>query len=469
MKLHSSVGADILSAIEFPYPVVPIVRHHHESWNGTGYPDGLSGADIPIGARILSVVDCFDALTSDRPYRPKLSDREAISILHERRGTMYDPLVVDAFVRVHQGIASSLAGQPRTSLTAMQTGLGGTSETTSHRLEEIAAGSEEMLTLFDLARGLSNHMSVAEMGDVIAQHLRRLVPFSLCVFYLYNVESDELVAAHATGDNSAAVTGLRIGLGKRLSGWVAANRRTIRNSDPVLDFGDAVRALSSRPRSSLSTPLLSDGVLLGVLSLYGNARDGFSDEHQRIVEVVAKQISTIVQSASALERATSGLLRDQSTELPNGERLQQLTRAGGDAELLSYPVAALVIRIAPKAGGAIGLGSSPQAVRPIVDAVRKTLRSGDLLFRSGEDELVALLVQTDPESSLTIADRVRDALQQVATLFSLAPEFGVSVVVSSLHHDVQSVDTFLKEFTAQRTESSVKDQRDLKPQAESVH
>ena len=67
MKLHASVGADILSAIDFPYPVVPIVRHHHENWNGTGYPDRLSGADIPIGARILSVVDCFDALTTRSP------------------------------------------------------------------------------------------------------------------------------------------------------------------------------------------------------------------------------------------------------------------------------------------------------------------------------------------------------------------------------------------------------------------
>src|SRR3954462_11650345 len=104
MKMHASVGADILSAIDFPYPVVPIVRHHHESWDGTGYPDGLRGSQIPIGARILSVVDCFDALTSDRPYRPRLSDLEAVDILMERRGTMYDPLVVDAFMNVYKDI-----------------------------------------------------------------------------------------------------------------------------------------------------------------------------------------------------------------------------------------------------------------------------------------------------------------------------------------------------------------------------
>jgi putative nucleotidyltransferase with HDIG domain len=104
MKLHAPIGAEILSAIEFPYPVVPIVRHHHENWDGTGYPDGISGADIPIGARILSVVDCFDALTSDRPYRRRMSDADSVAILLARRGTMYDPAIVDTFVRARHQI-----------------------------------------------------------------------------------------------------------------------------------------------------------------------------------------------------------------------------------------------------------------------------------------------------------------------------------------------------------------------------
>src|SRR2546426_4519323 len=95
MKLHASVGADILSSIEFPYPVVPIVRHHHENWDGSGYPDGLKATDIPLGARILAVVDCFDALTSDRPYRNRMDEETALGILRERRATMYDPVVVD--------------------------------------------------------------------------------------------------------------------------------------------------------------------------------------------------------------------------------------------------------------------------------------------------------------------------------------------------------------------------------------
>ena len=112
MKLHASIGADILSSIEFPYPVVPIVRHHHENWDGTGYPAGLSGIDIPIGARILSVVDCFDALTSDRPYRPRLSSEAATEILLDRRSNMYDPMVVDAFIRLQPVLVSQTENEP---------------------------------------------------------------------------------------------------------------------------------------------------------------------------------------------------------------------------------------------------------------------------------------------------------------------------------------------------------------------
>ena len=188
MKLHASVGADILSAIDFPYPVVPIVRHHHENWNGTGYPDGLVGSDIPVGARILSVVDCFDALTSDRPYRPRLSDKDSLKILTDRRGTMYDPLVVDTFLSVYAEITPpSPAVQPQFTLKTVTEASQGPRVLSgpAQRFEEIAASTEEMLTLFDLARRLTNQMSVQDAGDVIAKHLRRLIPCSLCIFFLY--------------------------------------------------------------------------------------------------------------------------------------------------------------------------------------------------------------------------------------------------------------------------------------------
>ncbi len=115
MKRHAPIGADILSVIGFPYAVAPIVRHHHENWDGTGYPDGLAGDRIPRGSRIIAVVDCFDALTSDRPCpRPHLDggSRNALQILSDRRGTMYDPQVVDTFFALHGHGMVTAYGQP---------------------------------------------------------------------------------------------------------------------------------------------------------------------------------------------------------------------------------------------------------------------------------------------------------------------------------------------------------------------
>ena len=135
---------------------MPIVRHHHENWDGTGYPDGLRGTAIPIGARILSVVDCFDALTSDRPYRPKLADDDAIGILRERRGIMYDPLVVDTFISVYREIAPrSMDGGSAAMALNEITGSSHHRQTlrTNPRLEEIAASAEEMLTLYRTRHG----------------------------------------------------------------------------------------------------------------------------------------------------------------------------------------------------------------------------------------------------------------------------------------------------------------------------
>jgi putative nucleotidyltransferase with HDIG domain len=409
MKLHASVGADILSAIDFPYPVVPIVRHHHESWDGTGYPDKLAGSEIPIGARILSVVDCFDALTSDRPYRPRLSDKEALRILQERRGTMYDPLVIDTFAKVHATIAPDTAVQPHPSplraITAAASPPAAFVESRVARFEEIAASSDEMLTLFDLARSLTASMGIQDGTELIAKHLRRLVPSSACVFYLYDEDADELVATHASGEHAAHIKGLRVPLGQRLSGWVAANRQTIRNSDPVLDLGESARAMSPRPRSCLSTPMVSGKTLVGVLSLYSSNKDAYSEDHQRIIEVVARQVSAAILEAQNAERVRTRSFKDESTGLPNLRHLIEFVEAqlADDERRHPFCLVTIEVELSPT-------GSANQATESVVSATRRTLRPADLLFRSGQNEFVALLLNTELKVATAISVRVNSAL-----------------------------------------------------------
>jgi putative nucleotidyltransferase with HDIG domain len=295
MKLHASVGADILSAIDFPYPVVPIVRHHHENWDGSGYPDKIAGSDIPIGARILSVVDCFDALTSDRPYRPRLPDREAIRILLERRGTMYDPLVVDTFIQLHPSLVAPSDGSdhPLIAITGAATPVAPSER--SQRLEDINASAGEVVALFGLAQALSSLTKVSDVGEITFAHLRRLVPHAYGILFVYLEASDELLAAHACGPSSSLLHGMRVQLGQRLTGWVAASRQTIRNSDPVLDLGEIAKKLTPRLRSCLSTPLTLSADLVGVVTIYSTDANFFSEEHERVLEVVARQIAPAVR------------------------------------------------------------------------------------------------------------------------------------------------------------------------------
>lgn len=427
MKVHASVGADILSAIDFPYPVVPIVRHHHENWNGTGYPDGLAGTEIPIGARILSVVDCFDALTSDRPYRPRLADKDALEILLSRRGSMYDPLIVDMFIALHDRIAlptpepqppfaaiNSISAAPRQS------------RIQAPSLEEISASSEEMLTLFELARSLSAPMELSDVCDLVAKHLRRLVPCVLCAFYAYDEGADELVVVHAVGEHSGLLSEMRLGLGQRLSGWVAANRQTIRNSDATLDLGEAWRSFPDRPRSCLSTPLINGTSLVGVLTLYATRQNAFSEEHQRIIEIVAVQVSKIVSTAIAQSTTRLLHLRDHVTGLPNLEQVLQAVGPGGLSDLAA-PTSLLLVAAADFSDFAKGRTDADvqRTVESLVRLTRQSLRAGDLLFRPQKDELCALLLQTDPDTSEAIAKRLKEAFIQFSAQSGL--RVGVSV------------------------------------------
>jgi putative nucleotidyltransferase with HDIG domain len=312
MKLHASVGADILCAIDFPYPVVPIVRHHHENWNGSGYPGGLSGTQIPIGARLLAVVDCFDALTSDRPYRLRLSDEDALRILLERRGSMYDPLIVDTFVKLHTSspLESVRKGPPSNVLDtiALATRPAPLQLRSTASLAEAAAPGAAMLPAYELASALSGPATFADTTDTISRHLSDLMPCSLCVFYWYDGAKDDLQAMFASGDGAVVVKGLRIALGQRLSGWVAANRQTIVNSDPALDFGDAARSMAPQLGSCLSTPLLLNDALVGVLSVYSTGRNAFREEHRNMIEILGRQLAPTFQRAIESEAT---ILSDQ--------------------------------------------------------------------------------------------------------------------------------------------------------------
>jgi putative nucleotidyltransferase with HDIG domain len=317
MKLHAPIGAAILSSIDFPYPVVPIVRHHHENWDGTGYPDGLKGADIPIGARILSVVDCFDALTSDRPYRPRMSDERALAILRERRGTMYDPAVIDVFVEAHGRIMpGETALHPAAKVVGSARARRREEHTDSRGREAAApkpAVADEVLGVSSLSRALAGRATTADVGALFWMMLKPMVPCTSMGLFVPDEATDTLVGCYAAGAHAGLIRGLTTTPGDGIVGWVAANRRLAFNAEPALDFGLNVLRLEPPLASSLAVPLLHEGTLLAVLSVYSDARKRFTDDHARLLELVEPQLAASLAAVTG-ERSERPATRRAGTE-----------------------------------------------------------------------------------------------------------------------------------------------------------
>ena len=264
MKRHASIGAEILSKVGFPYPVEPIVRHHHENWDGSGYPDGLSGDAIPLGARILSVVDCFDALTSDRPYRRGLSREEALDIVRSRRGTMYDPKVVDAFLKIYTELAVAQ--------------------------ERVGADLEPEVPSHGIPPGPSTSRSLPRLADILNRSIDSLPQDAVLVVYRRDPSADTLRAYWVSKGQQPWLSRLSIPIGESVTGWVGANQRAATNADPLSDFqnvGDRGRAF----QSCISTPIQADSQLVGVLTIYSSQPSAFTARSEAIAAALATDIA----------------------------------------------------------------------------------------------------------------------------------------------------------------------------------
>ena len=294
MKRHVDVGADILSAIDFPYPVIPIVRCHHENWDGSGYPRGVQGDDIPIGARILSVVDCYDALTSDRPYRRALDREAATAILLERRGTMYDPLVVDTFIRILPQIADDVPPPRRNEAALAQISQSAATTVPAPAPVEATPDTvvEQLGEIVSLTKVVNAGSSYADVLALASATVRRVVGRGTCAIYLVTPDGRMLTVEHAAGPLAEPLTGTSIEIGQKLSGWVAAHRRTIINSDAQLDLCDVLSG-DIGPHACLSTALCDGDTLAGVLTVYRESTKPFAPADAQAFELMAPHLARL--------------------------------------------------------------------------------------------------------------------------------------------------------------------------------
>jgi diguanylate cyclase (GGDEF)-like protein/putative nucleotidyltransferase with HDIG domain len=427
MKIHPVVGAEILECVGFPYPVVPIVRAHHEKWDGSGYPYGLKGEEIPIGARILAAVDCLDALASDRQYRRALPLSQAVAHVASLSGKSFDPQVVEVLQRRYQELDRLANSQPlgKSRLSKnLRIGRGiapaagfetsGPADESRNGdfLASIAAARQEVHLLFELTSDLGTSLSVDETLSAVADRLRRMIPYDAIVVYI--LREGRLIPEYVDGEDIRLFSSLEIPVGQGLSGWVAENRKPILNGNPSVEPGylnDPKRF--SLLRSALAVPLEGLTDTVGVLTLYCAGKDAFTRDNLRILQAISSKISLSIENALKFRQAEDSATTDYLTKLPNARSLHarleaELARCQREGGMLTVLVCDL--DGFKQVNDEYGHLEGNRVLRDVGDALKRHCREYDFVARLGGDEFVLLL----PGNDQAAIDARTDQLRQIA-------------------------------------------------------
>jgi diguanylate cyclase (GGDEF)-like protein/putative nucleotidyltransferase with HDIG domain len=462
MKIHPVVGAEILSRVQFPYPVVPIVRSHHEKWDGNGYPDGLSGEEIPIGARILSVVDCFDALTTDRPYRRALPVEEVINQLRLQSGTSYDPRVVMCLERRYEEIEKRIKEVPESKrlqdllskgISNVEPGAGVAiipkpSEIRhASFLASIVSARQEAQLLFELAQTLGNSLSLRETLSVVAVRLKETIPYDSIVFYV--LEDQKLVPRYVHGVDYELFSLIGIPMGQGVSGWVAQHEEPIVNGDPAAEtnyMGNPEKV--SVLQSALSIPLRGRESVAGVLSLYLRTRQGFTKDHLRLLLAASTKLGLSVENALQFEKAQDNASTDFLTGLANARSIcLHLEKEVSRSTRGSTPLAVLLCdlngfkNVNDRFGHLVG----NQLLQEIARNLGNTCRDYDQVGRLGGDEFVFVLPNLDRKEVEELKPRLELAVEQAGRAVCQSKVVTVSVGCAFYPEDGSTAEELLSE------------------------
>jgi diguanylate cyclase (GGDEF)-like protein/putative nucleotidyltransferase with HDIG domain len=433
MKVHPLVGAEILDRVAFPYPVAPIVRSHHERWDGTGYPEGLSGNQIPIGARILAAVDCLDALASHRQYRPALPLAEAMAKVKEMAGSWFDPQVVQIlesrYVELERMAQMSVADPSEDTATrtlsrtvrverglAPATGFERTEPTngmtdSADFLTSIASARQEAQTMFELSQDLGVSLSLSETLSVLSMRLRRMIPYdSIAVFVNRN---GWLLPELVSGDNFRMLSSLKIKMGQGLCGWVADNCKPIVNGNPQVEEGYVIDpGKHTTLQSALVVPLEGLNGVVGVLAMYQANRDAFTPDHLRILLAVASKVALSVENALKYQQAESSATTDYLTGLPNARSLfMHLAQEVARCRRMKTSLAVMVCDIDgfKQINDSFGHLEGDKLLREFTTRLKDVCRGYDYVARMGGDEFVITAPGLTADAAKEKAERLNQA------------------------------------------------------------
>jgi diguanylate cyclase (GGDEF)-like protein len=438
--------------------VAPLILSHHERWDGKGYPAGLRGDEIPLGARILSVVDYFDALMSERPYHKAMSFEAAIGLLRQESGKALDPRVVQTFIDMYPALQAEAESsqEPARRLTrvptqapAAQPAVGLVeSASRTNVFEDIALAHREIYALYEIAQAMGSSLGVADTMALISSKLSNIVPFSCCALYLYNEETEVLRCRFATGTEADLVQPLAIRNGHGLNGWVARNRRPLVNARPSADFEAAGSTAQTTLQSALVCPLVFNERFIGTIAVYHTADAIYTDDHRRLLDRISEQAAAVIYNSMVFEQTQEDSLTDPLTALPNTRFMfMHLTRELARANRLKSEVSLLVMDLDnfKEINDTYGHHVGDRALREVAAVLRTAIRPYDICVRYAGDEFIVVLSGCGGEE----AERKRVELQRAvdALQFEARPgkmlALAISVGAAVFPHDGDSYETLL--------------------------
>ena len=401
VRVHASVGAGIIANVPFPYPVASLVLSHHERWDGTGYPAVLRGSDIPLGARILAVVDFHAAATSDRAFHQALPVDEAVGLLWSEAGKAFDPAVVARYVELLPALQAETADDERRARMAASDASKGSERASSALrdaasvLDHIGVANQELHGLYEVAQAMGTSLGVAESMTVIASKLSNLVPFSTCALFLRDAASGVARCRFASGPGEKAFAGLLVHDGLGLVGTAIAGRECVISRDPAADFDPARPGLGEAGlQSALICPLIMSGSVIGALALYHTAPGYYAEDHRRLALRVSDQIAAVINNAVVFEQTREDSVTDPLTGLPNTRFLySHVGRELARAARLNANMAVLLLDLdnLKPINDTFGHHAGNRALCAVASVLRGAIRPYDICVRCGGDEFVVLL------------------------------------------------------------------------------
>jgi diguanylate cyclase (GGDEF)-like protein/putative nucleotidyltransferase with HDIG domain len=466
MKIHPTVGGDILRRVNFPYPVEDIVRYHHEKWDGSGYPKGLRGEAIPLVARIISVVDFYDATRCDRPYRKGMKREDSLALLKSMASTAFDPRVIDVFVEhveefdqliaaedIQEQVESEMAVHDYLTKTKPDAGLAsnimGTPGDDDAGFRSITEAQREVFALHEIAQTIGSSLNLNDTVTLVSNKLRAIVPFDTCIIFVVDEKSGRATAVHVAGEDADVFSHRRLNVGDGITGWVIANARSMCNASPELDLVGVPEDVARNYRGVLVSPLLREDGAFGALTLYSKSRTSYTTEHVRLLESVCQHASSALNNALTFEKTKESALTDPLTELANArgfymmleQRIAECQRMNNE----SLAVVSMDIDDFKAINDQYGHAIGDRVLASVAGVIRKELRQMDILTRYAGDEFVAIMPMASTHMAASIGERVRNAVeeQKFSVRNGSIVQLGISIGVACYPEDGDTTEELL--------------------------